>query len=309
MTGRILLVTSRVADMVKALTFKGDKKSKKRKSARLEGEEETEISKALVRSEDQEDRILEEDDSWVTAEAASDITGPVIIVLPTTPSTCIACDANGKVFTSTIENMVEGDPATAEPHDVRQVWVASRIAGTEYASFKGHHGRYEEAIQSKNFGECLIYYEGLTCLCFYRYLGSDKFGILSAFREAISAEESFLCIVSTDTLGTFNIQTQRDKFFTVNEDSKVPEIRADAEIISFKSTFRVRMQARFKPTLNVRKENKAREKISRRELEAAVGRRLDEEEVRRLKRARREGEYHETILDVRVKGKHDKFAS
>ena len=118
-----------------------------------------------------------------------------------------------------------------------------------------------------------------------------------------------MCKMSTDSQGTFNIQTQRDKFFTVNEDSKVPEIRADAEIISFKSTFRVRMQARFKPTLNVKKENKAREKISRRELEAAVGRRLDEEEVRRLKRARREGDYHETILDVRVKGKHDKFAS
>ena len=143
--------TFQVADMVKPLTFKGDKKSKKRKSARLEGEEETEMSKALVRSEDQEDRISEEDDSWVTAEAASDITGPIIIVLPTIPSTCIACDANGKVFTSVIENLVEGDPATAEPHDVRQVWIANRIAGTEFASFKGHHGRYEEENKSKNF--------------------------------------------------------------------------------------------------------------------------------------------------------------
>ena len=118
-----------------------------------------------------------------------------------------------------------------------------------------------------------------------------------------------MCIASPDTLGTFNIQTQRDKFFTVNEDSKVPEIRGDGESLSDSTTLRVKMQARFKPKNKVDKENKAREKISRRELEDAVGRRLDEEEVRRLKRARREGDFHETILDVRVKGKHDKFAS
>jgi len=30
--------------------------------------------------------------------------------------------------------------------------------------------------------------------------------------------------------------------------------------------------------------------------------------VKRLKQARREGNYHEEILNVRVKGKHDKFA-
>jgi hypothetical protein len=69
------------------------------------------------------------------------------------------------------------------------------------------------------------------------------------------------------------------------------------------------MQARFKPRLKASKELKAREKISRKELEEVVGRRLDDDEVKRLKRARKEGDYHETILDVRVKGKHDKVSS
>lgn len=67
------------------------------------------------------------------------------------------------------------------------------------------------------------------------------------------------------------------------------------------------MQARYKPKLKASKEEKAREKISRAELEAAVGRRLDEDEVKRLKRARREGDYHEAVLDLKVKGKHDKY--
>jgi len=40
-----------------------------------------------------------------------------------------------------------------------------------------------------------------------------------------------------------------------------------------------------------------------------VGRKLEDDEVRRLKRAKRQGTYYEEVLDVRVKGKHDKFAS
>ena len=126
--------------MVKPLAFKGDKKSKKRKAPHpengftLEGG-----SGALtVRKKTAE---AEEDDSWVTAETAIDVTGPIIFALPTVKPTCLACDANGKVFASELENVIEGDLATAEPHDVRQVWIASRVAGTDEVSFKGHHGR------------------------------------------------------------------------------------------------------------------------------------------------------------------------
>ena len=68
------------------------------------------------------------------------------------------------------------------------------------------------------------------------------------------------------------------------------------------------MQARFKPKLKASKEEKAREKISRKELEEAAGRRLEEDEVRRLKRARREGDYHEALLEIKVKNKHDKYS-
>jgi protein FRG1 len=85
-------------------------------------------------------------------------------------------------------------------------------------------------------------------------------------------------------------------------------VRGDGEGIEFKSTLRIRIQARFKPKLKVAKEERAKEKISRKELEALAGRKLGEDEVKRLKRARREGNFHEMMLDVKVKGKHDKFA-
>ena len=68
------------------------------------------------------------------------------------------------------------------------------------------------------------------------------------------------------------------------------------------------MQARFKPRLKADKESMVKEKVSRKELEEVVGRRLEEAEIKRLKKARIQGDYHEAILDVRVKGKHDKYS-
>ena len=141
--------------MVKPLSFKGDKKiHKKRKHVKLEeGEAEDEnapASSALTTvtqaATSNSNVAADEDDSWVTADAPNDIAGPVIVVLPSTPPTCIACDANGKVFAQEIENMIEDDPTTSEPHDVRQVWVANRVAGTEFLSLKGHHGRFVQLL-------------------------------------------------------------------------------------------------------------------------------------------------------------------
>lgn len=146
-----------------------------------------------------------------------------------------------------------------------------------------------------------------------RYLGCDKYGILSSSTEAVSPLESFLAIPTADTPGTFQIQTLRDTFLTIKDTKSskpgaVPEIRGDAETINFNTTLRIRMQARFKPKLKASKEEKAKEKISRKELEEAVGRKLEDDEVRRLKKARREGDYHEALLLIKVKSKHDKYS-
>ena len=104
------------------------------------------------------------------------------------------------------------------------------------------------------------------------------------------------------------MQTGHEKFLSVDDDKAIPDIRGDAESISFNTTLRIRLQARFKPKLKANKESKAREKISRKELEEVVGRRLEDDQVKRLKKARAQGNYHEAILDVRVKGKHDKYS-
>ncbi|KAK1781257.1 FRG1-like family-domain-containing protein [Copromyces sp. CBS 386.78] len=283
--------------MVKPLSFKGDKKVKKRRRTtetndddapqdyhRPEKQLKAGSSKSAAAPNDEAEGE-EHDDSWVSADSPSDVSGPIMFVLPTEPPSALACDATGKVFTLPIDNIVDGNPATAEPHDVRQVWVANKIVGTENYRFKGHHGKY------------------LSC---------DKIGALTASSDAITPLESFSILPTFDTPGTFQIQTLRETFLTVkaSKSSKAnaaPEVRGDTTEISFDTTLRIRMQARFKPRIKASKEEKAREKISRRELEEAVGRRLEEDEVKRLKRARREGDYHEVMLDLKVKGKHDKY--
>lgn len=132
--------------MVKPLSFKGDKKSKKRKHRDEDSESRrpkpSSDNNAVVPAASAEEEQPTDEQSWVSADVASDLNGPVVFVLPSTPPTCIACDANGKVFASELENVIENDPSTAEPHDVRQVWVATKVAGAEGFGFKGHHGRY-----------------------------------------------------------------------------------------------------------------------------------------------------------------------
>jgi protein FRG1 len=141
-----------------------------------------------------------------------------------------------------------------------------------------------------------------------RYLGCDQYGFLSSTREAVSPEETFKITPTEGNPGRFDIQTLRSKYIAVDEDKTPVEIRGDAEEAGETTTVRIRMQARFKPKHQTEKAEKVRAKISRKELEAEVGRKLDDDEVKKLKRARREGDYHEAMLDVKVKGKHDKFA-
>jgi len=280
---------------IKPLSFKGEKRVKKRKHR--DDDEKT----ALVTNEGQS----EESDFWTSPDSQGDVSGPTLIVLPTTPPTCLAADAHGNIFASPLENMIEDDPTTAEPHDVRQVWITSRVAGTDTVSFKASHGGF------------------LSC---------DNLGVLGARREARGVEEGFSIEMSEPDERSgrtrWQVRTAASKA-TGDEGSKRYlcalvegsggegegatkkvniSLRGDGTSESKTVGLILRMQAKFKPRLQHNKEQKAKEKISRQELETVVGRKLDDDEVKRLKRARKDGTYHEEILDVRVKGKHDKFA-
>ena len=284
---------------VKPLSFKGDKKPSKKRKHRPDDDLPTSDSTALVNT-DSANAASTEDDIWTTPDTPSDLTGPVMLIPPTQPATCLASDAHGNVFASPLENILEGVPETAEPHDVRQVWVATAVAGTGELSFKGSHGGY------------------LSC---------DSLGVLGARREARGMEEGFIVeqIDGSEMRGKLRWRARTAASKKVGEKGQrylcaVTEmktnakgvnitLRGDGEAESESIQLIVKMQARFKPRLQQNKETKAKEKVSRKELEQSVGRRLNDDDVKRLRRARKDGNFYEEILDVRVKGKHDKFAS
>lgn len=85
-------------------------------------------------------------------------------------------------------------------------------------------------------------------------------------------------------------------------------MRGDAESITFNTTFRIRMQARFKPRNKASKEEKSYQKISKKELEDLIGRKLNDDEVKKLRKARRENDFHEVAMEMRAKSSHDKYA-
>ncbi|KAF3169693.1 hypothetical protein TWF106_005806 [Orbilia oligospora] len=301
--------------MVKPLQFKGDKKPLKKRK-RTEPDDDTNATSSLSAStaekfgssaagsstalttttSEKEKKVkvinenLDADDGWVNSDILEDIKGPVIFAFASTPPTCLACDATGKVFASVLRDVDGEDLSTAEPHDVRQVWTVTRIPTSTRFAFKGHHGKY------------------LAC---------DKFGILSATKDAISPEEEFTP-VKTET--GWGIQTCRDKFLRGEEKNVssggrgsgaptggiVVDVRGDAETIGFAETWVVRGQRRFKT--KVKKEGGKEDRISRKELEQLAGQHLDDDQVKQLKKARREGNLQSALLDIRQKKKRDKFA-
>ena len=140
--------------MVTKLKFKGEKQ-KKRKRNQDDAEKK---GSGLHEGND--------DEGWVDAESMDDInTGPLFITFASSPPIAIASDPMGKVHASIIKLPDEGeDLSSAEPDDVRQVWIASRLAESNKISLKTATGKF------------------LSC---------DKVGILSATKEAIGPQEEW----------------------------------------------------------------------------------------------------------------------
>ena len=444
---------------VKPLAFKGDPKQKKRNrdkisstaSSLLRNNDDSRGIEGVAdagsntisysnfrenedqrRGEEEAARGGEQDSSWVNADQPSDLSGPVVLVLPAHPTlSALACDDLGAVFVSELQNVDggsdlvsrhvigeegargdDGDDAvggvgggggaaglqmvgsmaaiacTAEPDDVRQVWVVSQIRdggkkskevkGDESdlhrdanddeevkVSFKGSNGRYlgcstttvslasrpgntdsgkseqEKVIMGGLKADAVAVGPAETFRISSAqsrdgFLISNVIGdgtneagpvsVVASGREMVTSEKNktrqYITIRKREKNGwqaiTSTSATKSTSTIATTTPSEAPShsnlnttssSSTSTTTTPSPSTIYIRMQARFKPRLQAHKAARAKERISRRELETAVGRRLEDDEVRRLKRARRKGEgYHEEVLDVRIKGKHDKFA-
>ncbi|CCG83672.1 protein of unknown function [Taphrina deformans PYCC 5710] len=257
---------------VKRLAFKGEAPRKKKKLSRpATGDSGAETKVATTKT--QEDQA----EGWTDAESLDDLQGPIMIAYAFDSAVSLVADARGSVFTIPLEpDSVK--LSDAEPHDVRQVFVASAILS-----------RPAGVVSLKN---------GATA----KYLSTDRFGDIRCEKDAISPSEEWTFVKRPDG---WSIQSSYETFVSISQTA----VRADVQEIGFCETFRIRMQAQNKS----RKAKvgvaggKALTLLSRKELEEKCGRKLSIEEVDTLRHAQKSGELGEAILDIRVKGRSDKF--
>lgn len=268
--------------MVKPLSFKGDPKSKKRKH-RPASPPPSALSKTTPTdsNNNEGDVDLEGDQTWAPPSTASELTGPTTLILS---KSFLSADPSGKIFLTPLDPADEDDPSIQldeSPFDVRQVWIATRPKDSDLFALKSSSGGY------------------LSC-------SSD--GQLNATATARGEREGWQILPHPISPSAFILKSgTAGAYISLLSHNAKPTLRVvddEKEAVKVK----IQMQSRFKPTIQAAKRERAYEKISRSQMEKDAGRRLDDDEARKLKRARKEGDYHEAILDVRAKGRSDKFA-
>ncbi|CAO3687910.1 unnamed protein product [Umbelopsis vinacea] len=220
---------------------------------------------------------------WVLCDQLDDLTGPLFITHPSDPAICLTVNDMEQLIPYPIPDLYDGGhPA---PTITNQVFVGARVVGSSSTfTLKSSLGKY---------------------------LSSDKFGVVSVDREAVSMIEEW---TPTFVEGGLAFQNAYDKFLMVDEIAGGGyKVRADAESIGFCETFRVYCQARFK----------RKAKTTKKEVIDATGVELDtmkkyqswagnrqrasDHDLREIKRAKKEGNLSETLLDRRSKMKADRY--
>ena len=201
------------------LRFKGDKTKKKRK--RDDGDERTgSSSKRKVDDKDPE--------MWVLPENVNEIRGPTFIFHPSDPSP-ISVNFNSttnRIYLHTLDK--EKSEEVAEPvellertpTDVSQVWVTTRLAGSDTINLRTGTG------------------EG-------KFLSCDAHGLISSDRDARGPQEEWTPVVLPDGMVAFmNIY---EKYLGVDEAAGgTLQLRGDSEEVGFAERFWVKIQHKYK---------------------------------------------------------------
>jgi protein FRG1 len=162
--------------MVTKLKFKGEKRKKRKRH-----DTETDVQGSARDGDDGSE-------GWVNAESIDDISsGPLFIAFASSLPVALAYRDTGNVFAPVIKSVGEdGDVHNAEPDDVPQVWLATRLAESDKISIKTPHNKF------------------LSC---------DKVGLLSASKEAIGPQEEWRPI---QTSNGWALQNVYDKFLYIS---------------------------------------------------------------------------------------------
>ncbi|KIJ41223.1 hypothetical protein M422DRAFT_68278 [Sphaerobolus stellatus SS14] len=259
------------------LVFKGDKPKKKKRKNREEG------------SKGGEDI---DPQTWVRPENPIEVYGPTFIVHPSEPPLCITYDTTrSKIMLHNLSLKEDEALLNLTPSEVSQVWVVTRVAGAEAINLRTPEGKF------------------ISC---------DKHGIVSADREARGPQEEWIPIILDDGMVAF--QNVYQKYLSVDEVAGgTMSMRGDSDTVGFGERFWVKVQYEYKV--------KAGEEERKKTEGTSTGKRkIDEVEANRtyqtwgagrivvshddkteLKRARKDGNLSEALLDRRAKLKSDRF--
>ncbi|GAA5830423.1 hypothetical protein JCM11251_001342 [Rhodosporidiobolus azoricus] len=307
------------------LTFKGEKPQKKKKSKSR--------STAGGSTEDPDAHL----EGWLPAPSPSLLLGPSYITLPSTsltPALCVALNpTTAKVYPFTLptassssasssaaalahldpeelEALVDSgsaslDPTDEGPSDVHHVWVCTRIPDTN------------DKVTFRSGGS--------------KFLGADEYGAVFAEREARGLQEEWT-LEETGESGRLAVKSSYGKYLSVDvvAGGKI-ELRADEEGKSGPGEterFKILMQGEFvakaKKQFNERNGIKTRPDNGLTVVTDLAGAELDNirkyhhhakgsdlvgtaDDTRALKKARKEGNLAEAMLDRRRKLKSDRY--
>jgi protein FRG1 len=282
-----------MADQVRSskLKFKGDKTKKKRK--RDDGDETT--GSSSKRKADDKDPEM-----WVLPENVNEIRGPTFMFHPSDPSP-ISVNFNSttnRIYLHTLdkEKSEEGaEPVELldrTPSDVSQVWVTTRLAGSETINLRTGTG------------------EG-------KFLSCDAHGLVSSDRDARGPQEEWTPVVLPDGMVAFmNIY---EKYLGVDEAAGgTLQLRGDSEEVGFAERFWVKIQHKYKKEANEEEKKKKDGEVGPPKIDEASSNHVYQawgagrsvvsvEDKKELKRARKEGRLAEAMLDRRSKLKSDRF--
>jgi len=273
------------------LRFKGDKTKKKRK--RDDGDERTgSSSKRKVDDKDPE--------MWVLPENVNEIRGPTFIFHPSDPSP-ISVNFNSttnRIYLHTLDKDKSEEGAEPmelldrTPMDVSQVWVTTRLAGSETINLRTGTG------------------EG-------KFLSCDAHGLVSSDRDARGPQEEWTPVVLPDGMVAFmNIY---EKYLGVDEAAGGSlQLRGDSEEVGFAERFWVKIQHKYKKEAHEEEKKKKDGETGPPKIDEASSNHVYQawgagrsvvsvEDKKELKRARKEGRLAEAMLDRRSKLKSDRF--
>jgi protein FRG1 len=204
------------------LKFKGEKTKKKRKR-------ENDSGSSGFRQEDDGNNNPE---TWVLPEDPSHIRGPTFIQHPSDPvPICVTYDANRhRIVLLPLDKDKTEDgtelPALLEriPLDISQVWVTTRVAGSETINLRTGTG------------------EG-------KFLSCDAHGLVSADREARGPQEEWTPVFMPDGMVAF--MNVYEKYLCVDEVAGgALTLRGDSEEVGFGERFWVKIQSKYKKEAN-----------------------------------------------------------